>query len=221
MRVEKIRIWDIWVRLFHWSLALSVIFMLISGETGFQFFDWHKPVGEIILGLLVFRLGWGIVGSSNAHLIRMIQNPVRGVSHLVGLVKRRVHPERGHNAAGGWAALILLLSVTTQAVTGLFIADEDEFIEGIFYGSLSDELTYLLLRVHYTNADLLTIFVIIHVSMILVYLVYARTNLITPMITGSMRWCSEHKPPSLTFQNNWIGAACAITAALLVFFLVN
>ena len=72
---EPVRIWDIWVRLFHWSFAVSVVFMLISGGTGWLFFDWHRTVGEWVMVLVVFRILWGFVGSSNARLSKLLHSP--------------------------------------------------------------------------------------------------------------------------------------------------
>ena len=53
-KAEQVRIWDIWVRLFHWSFAISVVFMLISGGTGWLFFDWHRTIGEWVMNYQEF-----------------------------------------------------------------------------------------------------------------------------------------------------------------------
>jgi cytochrome b len=125
-----VRIWDAWVRLFQWSRALAVGFQLFSGETSWQFFHWQRPVGEFILALRVFRIMWGLVGSSNASLCSLVHSPRSALEHLAALFRRNLQSGRGHNAAGGWAVLTMLVLLPTQGVTGFFIADEDEFIEG-------------------------------------------------------------------------------------------
>ena len=119
-----LRLWDIWVRLFHWSLVLAVLFQLFNGETGNGFYDWHRLLGEIILALLIFRLLWGLVGSVPARLLPLIRSPVAAISHLKHLLQGHVPPEPGHNAAGGWAVLMLLALLLVQAGTGMVIADE-------------------------------------------------------------------------------------------------
>lgn len=202
---RKVRVWDIWVRLFHWSLVVSVGFLLISGETGWQFFDWHRNAGEFVLTLIVFRVLWGIAGSSNARLSALLQSPVAGLHHLAMLFRRQTHSERGHNAAGSWAVLAMLLVLTTQAVTGFFIADEDEFIEGALYGTLSSSATDLAYRIHHLNAQLIQIVIAVHIIMVFVYLLYARLNLITPMITGWMKWPEKQALPEVGFQKFWLG----------------
>ena len=206
----KTRIWDIWIRVFHWSLVASVGFMLISGETGFLFFDWHRKIGELVLVLILFRLIWGFIGSSNARLIQLIVNPLRAFTHLTHVAKGSAPQERKHNAAGGWAVLIMLALISFQAISGIFIADEDELIEGAFYGSLSYDLSERLLHLHHLNADILMIIVGAHVVMVFFYLFRAGQNLIVPMITGKMRWRENEAPPEVTFANPVIGLVLAI-----------
>jgi len=216
-----IAIWDIWTRLFHWSLVVAVLFLFLSGETGFKFYEWHRLVGEFVLMLLVFRILWGLIGSSNIRFAALIRNPVDAVKHLVELSSRKVSDERGHNAAGSWAIIIMLLLLLTQAVTGLFIADEDELIEGALYGQLGSDLSYFLYRVHHFNAQLLMIIVGIHVVMILVYAVIAGKNLLVPMFTGKMQWTSDSGVPAVNFKPWWLGALCLLVAAIGVNWLVG
>lgn len=218
---ELVRVWDIWVRLFHWSLAISVTFMLISGGTGWLFFDWHRTVGEWVMVLVVFRILWGIGGSSNARLLQLVRSPRAAFEHVTALFKRRLHSERGHNAAGSWAVLTMLAMILVQAVTGMLIADEDELIEGALYGSLSSTTTDLMYRVHHTNAELLQIIVIVHVVMVFTYLLYGRQNLVSPMIHGSMKWLSDTAVPRVFFQSSWVGAVMLALSIAVVGYLAG
>lgn len=218
---QTIRIWDLWIRLFHWSLAATIVFLLVSGETGWMFFEWHRTAGEIALTLVVFRLFWGIFGSSNARLLKLITSPASAIAHLGELFKRKLPQERGHNAAGGWAVLLVLVSITAQAITGQFIADEEEFIEGAYYGAISGDLTDLMYTVHMRNAQLLQIFVIVHVAMVFIYLLYARVNLIFPMFTGSMKWTGTQKVPDVVYQGNWVGLILAIVSVVAIAYVVG
>jgi len=211
-----IQIWDAWVRLFHWSLALAVTFLLISGETGVGFYDWHRLTGEVVLGLLLFRIIWGVIGSSNARLLSLIKHPRHAIFHLKELALKRNKPERGHNAAGGWAVLAMLVILGVQAGTGMFIADEDEFIEGALYGSLSSNISDLLYQVHHTNARLIQILVLVHILMIAVYLLRSKQNLITPMITGRMHWPAQVDVPEVKFIANILGVIIAVVAAVTI-----
>lgn len=207
---RAVPIWDIWIRLFHWSLAISVGLLFYTGITGDLFFDWHRVTGEFVLLLIVFRLVWGVIGSSNARLSALLKSPAEGVRHLQHLAKRDVPQEREHNAAGAWAVIAMIVMLGTQAVTGLFIADEDELVEGALYGDVSSSVSALAYRIHHINAELLQIIVIVHVLMIVIYALYAKRNLVVPMLSGKLDWISESEPPPLFIQRWWVGALCLV-----------
>lgn len=211
-----VRIWDFWIRTFHWALAASITFLLISGETGFLFFDWHRTVGEFVLLLIAFRILWSFFGSSNSQLVTLITQPRHAFAHLKLLLTGQTPQERGHNAAGGWAVLFMLLLVSFQAISGLFIADEDELIEGAFFGVIDFDLSERLLHLHKQNAELLMILVGVHVVIVFLYLIRARQNLITPMITGRLRWLDDANPPSVRFAANWIGLVLFVACTVLI-----
>jgi len=217
----KIPIWDSWVRLFHWSLALSVLFMLVSGNTGFQFYEWHRYVGEFILALIVFRLVWGVIGSSNARLVTLVQNPRHAVAHILDVLKGRAQPDRGHNAAGSWAVIAMLGLIGTQAVTGMFIADEDELVEGAYYGNVSSQLSDLMYRIHHSVAEFIQIIVIVHVVMVFFYLFRVKQNLIVPMLTGRMQWTGASRPPDVKIQHWMVGLMSAVVCFGLIGYLAS
>ena len=212
-------VWDLWVRLFHWSLVAAVSFQIASGLTGWQFFDWHRRVGELVLALVLFRLLWGIVGSDNARLATLVRHPRAAVAHLGGLLRREAAPERRHNAAGAWAVLAMLVLLAVQALSGMFIADEDEFIEGAWYGTLDEGTSALLFRIHHLNAQLLEILVVVHVSMIVIYLLWARRNLVLPMLSGRMRWPAGLALPPLRLRGWPLGVPLVLLSLGVVGYL--
>jgi cytochrome b len=59
---ERVRVWDLPTRLFHWLLALAVIALVVTAKVGGNAMVWHFRLGYFVLGLLVFRLLWGLVG---------------------------------------------------------------------------------------------------------------------------------------------------------------
>ncbi len=209
-----VKIWDIWLRLFHWTLAVTVIFLLLSGEFGWFFFEGHKLAGEIVVLLIIFRCVWGVIGSSNARLGALIAHPKYAITHLRDLFKGSVEQESGHSASGAWAVIIILTSVGFQAVSGLFIADQDELLEGVFYGVLSDDISSQLMSLHYQNARLIQIVLIVHVLMIGFYWLRGKINLLYPMITGYIKWSSEKPLPSIRLQQSWVGGALLVVLFL-------
>ncbi len=210
-----VAIWDLWVRLFHWSLVAAIAVLFVSGETSIGFYDWHRVVGEFVMALVVFRLLWSVFGSSNASLLKLIR-PVAALRHMKDLAQRNVAPERGHNAAGGLAVLAMLTLISVQAISGFFIADEDELIEGAFYGVLSEETTDWLYTVHTTNSTLLQVLVGVHIITVLVYLLYARQNLISAMFTGKMKWPDGTTIPEIKQRSFVTGLVIAAAVASLM-----
>jgi cytochrome b len=207
--------------LFHWSLVITVGFLLVSGETGLGFFDWHRFAGEVALALVLFRLLWGFVGSSNASLMSLVVNPMLALSHLRDLLRRKPHQERGHNAAGGWAVIAMLALILVQAGTGLFIADDEGWVEGALYGVVPVDISDTLYNIHHTVADLIKLLVIVHILMIAVYFFIGRQNLVKPMITGKMQWLDDAKAPQVRFRNPLIGLLCAAAVFVGMALVVN
>ena len=211
-----LKIWDIWVRLFHWSLVITVGFLLVSGETGAGFFDWHRLAGEIALALILFRLAWGVVGSSNARLVSLLSKPSAAFSHLADLRRRAPHQERGHNAAGGWAVIAMVLLILVQAMTGMFISDDEGWVQGALHRLISTDLSDSLYNLHHRVAHLIQLLVIVHIVMIAVYYFVGRQNLVAPMNTGMMHWKSNDRAPEVRFGHFFVGLFCAAVALGIV-----
>jgi len=207
---DNVIVWDGWIRLFHWSLAGCIVFLILSGKTGFLFFEWHRQIGELVLALILFRILWSMVGSSNTGLLALVVHPRQVISHLLDLLGAKVEPERGHNAAGGWAVLFMLALVSFQAVSGMLIADEDELIEGRFYGLLDESTTETILHLHHLNASIIMGVVTLHILMIGVYWIRAGQNLVRAMITGNMQWPHSLPLPFYRKQQWWIGGLLLI-----------
>lgn len=221
-----VKVWDIWVRLFHWSFAITISYLLISGETGYKFIDWHRMAGEVAICLVLFRLIWGFTGSSTARLLPLFRSPRSAVRHLLEVFRSRSSKsapehgsEYGHNASGGYAVLALLALIAIQASTGMFIADEDEFVEGRFYGVASGTVSDFLYQVHHYNAHVIQVLVLVHIAMIFFYLLYARINLIKTMFTGSAVRNSVAGEDEPVLKSVWLGLAVAVFSGLVYYFL--
>lgn len=179
-----IRIWDLPLRLFHWLLVTLIGFSWWSGEE--HLMDWHRRSGYAILGLLVFRLYWGLAGSRTARFAEFVRGPgavlVYAGSLLRGSAERK--PVRGHNPMGGWSVLLLLLTLIAMVTAGLFAVD----VDGLESGPLADYVSFdsgrLASHIHGFVFNLLLVLVALHLGAVLFYLVRMKTNLVRPMITG-------------------------------------
>src|SRR4029078_4535731 len=124
----KKRVWDLPTRLFHWTLVVLVGLSWWSAENDQQ--DLHLYLGYGVLSLLLFRIGWGLAGSSTARFSSF----VRGPGAVVRYVRNRFHwPLAGHAPLGALSVLALLALLFVIVGTGLFAADED----GLFSGPLA------------------------------------------------------------------------------------
>lgn len=180
MSVE-IKVWDWPLRLFHWLLVFSVIGAYWTGKVGGEWTDWHARFGSTILGLLVFRIGWGFWGSTHARFASFfptwsrLRNYFRGQWSGVG-----------HNPLGAFAVLALLATLTGLAVTGLF-ANDDIAFEGPLFDLIDKDLSDKLSGWHLTAVNLLVGLVAVHVGAIVFYQYLKKVDLLGPMLSGNKR----------------------------------
>ncbi|MGZ0079797.1 cytochrome b/b6 domain-containing protein [Methylomonas sp. YC3] len=177
MKVE-VHIWDWPLRLFHWLLVIAVAGAYATGKLGGNLTDWHARFGSLILGLLVFRLIWGFIGTTHARFASFFPT----FSRLVEYVKGEWQGV-GHNPAGAIAIIALLAVLSFLAVTGLF-ANDDIAFEGPLFHSIDKELSDKLSGWHIYAVNILLGLVAVHVSAIVLYQRLKKTNLVGAMLTG-------------------------------------
>ncbi len=113
---EEIRVWDPLVRIFHWSLVLAFAVAYLSGD---EESDIHIYSGYIILGLLVFRLLWGFVGTRFSRFSNFIYSPQSIIKYSKDMLSGNPKHYLGHNPAGGAMIIALLLSLIVVTYSGL------------------------------------------------------------------------------------------------------
>src|SRR5690606_7310394 len=129
-KMTKIKIWDLPIRIFHWLLPLLLGFSWYSAEN--RLMDWHRYSGYGILGLLSFRLCWGLWGSHTARFSSFVKSPARVFAYARG-GGQGPSGFAGHNPLGGWSVVALLLVLAAQVGSGLFAVD----VDGLESGPLS------------------------------------------------------------------------------------
>ncbi|MGI2258654.1 cytochrome b/b6 domain-containing protein [Shewanella sp. GXUN23E] len=113
---DKKYVWDVLVRVFHWSLVLAFIVSYLSGD---EWQSLHVISGYVILGLILVRLVWGIVGSKHARFSDFVRSPVAAFRYLKSLFSGSVAHYEGHNPAGGLMVVALLVSLLGTGFSGL------------------------------------------------------------------------------------------------------
>ena len=183
---KKIHVWDIPVRLFHWSLVALFCFSFYSGKTGgFELMDYHMYSGYTVLTLIIFRILWGFFGGRYARFSHFIQSPGKIAKYLGSLKNATEKTTIGHNPAGGLSVVIMLLLLLGQGLTGLFTND-DIMLEGPLTHLVSYDQSRSLTGLHETISWLLVGVISLHIFAIIFYRVVRKVNLVKPMITGQV-----------------------------------
>jgi cytochrome b len=223
---QRIRIWDLPVRLFHWTLVVLMTVSYFSGQAGGDWMKLHFWSGYAILTLLLFRIAWGFVGSTTARFSHFIKGPVAAIGHLKELAGTDRPRDVGHNPLGGAMVVALLLGLLLQVVAGLFSADTDTgIVTGPLAGLLPDKWIERATSFHTFWINVLLLMVAVHVLAALTYLVWKRQNLIAAMFSGRKRLDDVVAPgaprPALSFASGRLALSLLIVAAAIVYFIVR
>jgi len=215
----SMKVWDAPVRLFHLAIILLVITSYVTVHQGWM--QLHLLSGYAMLALLLFRLAWGFVGSETARFASFLTSPVRAFVHLLRFPRREADDGIGHNAAGGWMVLVMLLLLAVQAGTGLFSNDNNDAFT--VYGPLAhyigDDRSNEVTRIHAFNFNLILAAIGLHILAILAYWTVKRQNLLKPMITGRKRLPGTTRQPRMA--SPVLALALLVLTALIVWTLVR
>lgn len=169
-------VWDLPTRLFHWLLAALIAFSWWSVTNHHT--DWHFWSGYAILTLLLFRLLWGVVGSSTARFAGFVRGPRSILSYLRGL-----WTGAGHTPLGALSVVALLLAVSVQVGLGLVAQDEDGLYLGPLSRLVSSDTSDWARDKHEFWFNVVLALIVLHLAAILFYRLRGR-GLTKPMITG-------------------------------------
>ncbi|RUO22660.1 hypothetical protein CWE08_05710 [Aliidiomarina iranensis] len=183
-----IKLWDGFIRGFHWLLVVVLAGLWYTGgsvdyleinDTVIEFVDVHHKLGLIMLALILTRIIWGVVGSQPARFSTFLKGP----KAIIGYIKSPFSKEHlTHNPGGGIIVVIMLAMLLAQAITGLF-SDDAIFFRGPLASTVSNDVVRLLTSYHKQAFDFILAIIALHIVAIFVYLLMKK-NLISPMITG-------------------------------------
>jgi cytochrome b len=172
---HRIIVWDPPTRLFHWVLVMLVVAAYITWRLNWM--DWHAKFGYALLTLVLFRILWGFFGSESARFSRFLASPRAAARHLAHAFRREPDRQAGHNPAGGWMVVLLLVLLLGEPLTGAYVASD-----------IADEGPW---------TEVMPVSVALHLLAILIYTAVKRHNLVRPMLTGWKRLPSEVAQPRL------------------------
>jgi cytochrome b len=167
MTSSTVRAWDWPTRAFHWSLVTSIIAAYASFNLADRIGDptliWHRWNGCFILVLVVFRLIWGLVGSSTARFASFVVWPWTALRYGWRSITGNAPSYLGHNPLGTWMILMLLAVVGAQGTLGLFSLEHNELVAGPLKRLVSYETSQAITKLHIKGIYVIGAFVIIHV----------------------------------------------------------
>lgn len=176
------KVWDGPTRLFHWLLVGLVAFSWWTAEE--HLMALHKVSGLTIVGLLVFRIYWGVMGPETARFGSFIKGPRAIFSYASSLFKPTHQLAFGHNPVGALSVAAILLALVAQVGLGLFAMDTDGLESGPLARFVSYDMAETAGDLHEDAFNILLILIGLHIAAIAFYLIVKRANLIGPMITG-------------------------------------
>ena len=208
---ETVKVWDIWVRIFHWSL---VVLFVVAYFTAEEENVWHIYSGYAVLGLVIFRVLWGIVGSKYARFSDFIYSPIQVIQYLQGMVAGTPEHYLGHNPLGGWMTVALLAGLVVVSVTGLEVyaieegrgplartdqmlvidnayadrdedEDEEEEHRGRKHANGDEDDEEMWEELHEVSTNITLFLICLHILGVVVSSLLHHENLVKAMITGN------------------------------------
>jgi cytochrome b len=205
MNERPILIWDLPTRFFHWSLALLIAAAFATGLQGGNLMVWHGRIGLLILGLLAFRLAWGVLGSTYARFGHFVRGPGAVLHDLRGQWQGL-----GHSPLAALSVLTLLALLLFQSISGLMSNDDIAF-KGPLFDVVSKSTSDWLTGLHRQSVWLLGGLIALHICAVLFHTFLRNEDLIRPMIHGRKRVSGRHAIPAT--GGGWLALITALAVA--------
>jgi cytochrome b len=199
-------VWDLPVRLVHWFIAGLILFSWWSVKNHHT--DWHIRSGLTILTLLLFRLMWGVFGSSTARFTTFVRGPRQVLRYLRG-----DWHGIGHTPLGALSVVAMLLAIAVQVGLGLFNEDDDGLFAGPLANLLSPDTTDKIRDLHELNFYILLGLIVLHLGAIIFYRIRGK-GLTKPMITG--RAATDPAAAPMRPGKWWVALICLGIALAIV-----
>jgi cytochrome b len=206
-------VWDLPTRVFHWLLVLTIIGSYVTAKLGLM--PWHQRLGLLMIGMLIFRVIWGLIGPRHARFSTFVKGPGTIVKYLKG----GIHSV-GHNPLGAGMVVLMLLLLALQATTGLFSTDDVAFV-GPYFPKVSHNLAEQLTGIHHKNFNFILAAIVLHLCAITFYTFVKKERLVPAMFHGSK--AAEQVPAheAITSSQLWKALIVIAVAGGCVFWLLH
>ncbi|WP_439542017.1 cytochrome b/b6 domain-containing protein [Hyphomicrobium sp.] len=189
-RAARVPAWDLPTRLFHWTLLGLVVSAWATSEfaesLGDETLVLHRANGLALLTLLVWRMLWGVFGSSTARFATFVGGPRRIVAYARGLITGRSPAYLGHNPLGALMVVALLASLLAIATLGLFATDDNDLAGGPLYRLVGEAANARAAGLHDRIFHVVLLpLAALHVAANTLYTLVKKEPLIQAMIRGT------------------------------------
>lgn len=183
-KIGQVKVWDLPLRLFHWSLVAGFALAYVLAE--FHVTDLHVLAGYFLTALVLFRLVWGFAGNQYARFKSFIFSPQETLAYVKGM--RGGHPAHyyGHNPAGALMVFALLGLLVLSIVTGLVTLSAVDYEGPLLFlaNRVSDETSYFFRHAHSLFVHAALLLIPLHLLGVLSGSLQHRENLVRAMVTG-------------------------------------
>jgi len=176
-------------------------------------------LGYFALGLLIFRILWGFVGTKHSLFISFIPSPKRLISYVKDLRNKKEAISAGHNPLGSLMVILMIILVSLQAVSGLFIND-DVFSSGPYYDSVSKDVERVMMFLHHNVFDFMIAAIVLHLLAVAYYVRVKKQSIILPMITGKKPTNKLNKTDGIKHSKLWLALLLLVIVVAFVYWLV-
>jgi cytochrome b len=183
--MQKVKVWDLFVRCFHWGLAVLVLGSFVTSDAD-ALVPVHVGIGLAVVGLVLARVAWGLVGSHPARFRAFVRGPREVLGYAKAMLRGRPPLHRSHNPLGGAMVVALLAVLLGLAATGAVVRAGPEFA-GPLAGVLGKHEAKAVKEVHEALSGALVALIAVHVLGVLASSLLERQNLVLGMITGWKR----------------------------------
>lgn len=184
--MKSVLVWDWPIRVSHWLMAFLFTGLIVTGKLQGDLFQYHFYLGYGLSSVIVFRLLYGLYGSKYAKFSQFLKGPKAVFSFMKSMLNGESRVYLGHNPAGGWMVVILLLTLTFQWVSGLFTSD-DIFWFGPLNQYASNDWIGQMSWIHHALPNILLALVGLHIAAVLYHELCLKERLTLAMITGKKR----------------------------------
>ncbi len=181
--MQRILIWDIPTRVFHWALALSFAGAWLTSESD-RWLSVHVFLGYQMLGLVMFRVVWGLLGTHYARFSSFWFGPKDALVYLRQVLDRKAPRHVGHNPTGSVAIYLLLAFTLVVGGTGFFTLGGEEQ-QGAVAGWIGIAQGRIFKSLHEFSANLMLLLVFGHLAGVVVESWLHKENLARSMLTGT------------------------------------